>query len=492
MIRNTAMIAFVLMNFAFITATARANGLQPNNQQPNVLFIAVDDLRTELGCYGLPYVQSPHLDTLARQGVLFRNHYVQVPTCGASRYALLTGRSPATTGVTRSNNAFYDPPTALIPVATPAAQSMPELFRRNGYHTVLIGKISHTPDGRVFAYNGTGDGRAELPHAWDEFSTPMGSWKRGWGIFFAYQGGRHREDGGGHRDLMEFTASRDDQLPDGLMANAAIEKLKELQGKGKPFFMGLGFFKPHLPFVAPRADWDAIDVDQIPTIEHPRKPNSKYWHKSGEFYGYNAPFKKTRPLAQADRQRARRAYLACVRYVDRQIGRVLKTLDELDLADNTIVVVWGDHGWHLGESALWGKHAPYERTLRSTLIIRAPRVSRVGATSAALVETIDLYPTLVDLCGLPLTKTQRPLDGRSLRPLLDGTATSVRPCAISYWGKAVSVRSDAYRLIARRGKRALTDVELYRVSNGDDPTDNIAATLPKIVEQLTRYIKIPD
>ncbi len=487
MIQKIGITSCVLMITSLLVASAVAS-----DQRPNVLFIAVDDLRTELGCYGLPYVQSPHLDALARQGVLFRNHYVQVPTCGASRYAMLTGRSPSATGVTRSNNAFYKPPTALATVATAGAQSMPELFRRNGYHTVLIGKISHTPDGKVYAYNGTGDGRLELPHAWDDLSTPVGPWKRGWGAFFAYQGGRHREDGGGHRDLMEFTAEQDDQLPDGLMADAAVAKLKELQEGGKPFFLGLGFFKPHLPFVAPRADWDAIDVDQIPPIEHPQKPDSKYWHKSGEFHGYNAPFKKTHPLAQADSQRARHAYLACVRYVDRQIGRVLQTLDDLNLADNTIVIVWGDHGWHLGESAIWGKHAPYERTLRSTLMIRAPQVSQAGMTSQALVETLDIYPTLIDLCGLPFTKTEHPLDGHSLRPLLDGTATSIRPCAISYWGKAVSVRTKQYRLIARHDKRGLTDIELYRVSDGDDPTDNIAATEPKIVEQLTQYIKTPD
>ncbi len=463
--------------------------LSAEEQRPNVVFIAVDDLRTELGCYGLPYVQSPHLDQLARQGVLFRNHYVQVPTCGASRYALLTGRSPAATGVTQANNAFYRKPTALTTDVTAGAQSMPEMFRRNGYHTTLIGKISHTPDGKIYAYNGTGDGRPELPHAWDEFCTPVGPWKRGWGAFFAYQNGRHREDGGGHSELMEFTATEDNQLPDGLMAETAVAKLHELQQAGKPFFLGLGFFKPHLPFVATRADWEAFDYDQIPLIEHPQKPDSQYWHGSGEFFRYHAAHKKTVPLAQEDAQQARRAYLACVRYIDRQIGHVLQALDTLKLSNNTIVVVWGDHGWHLGESAIWGKHAPYERTLRSTLIIRAPGIAHEGVTSQALVETTDIYPTLVDLCHLPSTKTHHPLDGRSLRPLLDGTATSVHSCAISYWGKAVSVRTQDYRLIVRRDDGRVTGQELYSVRQGDDPTDNIADTQPESVEQLTRYLR---
>jgi arylsulfatase A-like enzyme len=152
---------------------------------PNVLFIAVDDLRTELGCYDLPYVDSPNLDRLASQGVLFRNHFVQVPTCGASRYALLTGRSPRNSGVTRANHAFYRGPSALASDGNLAAQSLPETFRRNGYQTICIGKLSHTADGRVYEYNGQGDGRPEMPHAWDQLATPLGAWKRGWGIFFA-------------------------------------------------------------------------------------------------------------------------------------------------------------------------------------------------------------------------------------------------------------------------------------------------------------------
>ena len=188
------------------------------NSQPNVLLIAIDDLRTELGCYGLPYVQSPSLDQLASEGVLFTNHFVQVPTCGASRYALLTGRSPRNSGVTRKNQAFYQGDSALSVNQTAGAQTMPELFRRSGYQTTCIGKISHTADGRVFEYNGTGDGRDELPHAWDELATPFGSWKRGWGIFFAYANGRSREDGSGIRDLMEFKVEQDEELPDGLLA----------------------------------------------------------------------------------------------------------------------------------------------------------------------------------------------------------------------------------------------------------------------------------
>jgi len=265
----------------------------------NVLLIAIDDLRTELGCYGQDFGQSPNLDRLAKQGTVFTHHYAQVPTCGASRYAMLTGRSPAQTRVFSSNEALYNGASALAPGPLAGAQSLPEQFRRSGYRTVCIGKISHTPDGRVFGYNGRGDGRPELPNAWDELATPFGSWGRGWGSFFAYTGGRHREDGLGNRDLMEFTAERDEDLPDGLMAAQAIEQLRAVQKGGQRFFLGLGFFKPHLPFVATKGDWEAMEKVTVPPAPHPERPRTDYWHGSGEFYGYRLPFSKTEPLAPA-------------------------------------------------------------------------------------------------------------------------------------------------------------------------------------------------
>lgn len=459
-------------------------------KSPNVLFIAIDDLRPELGAFGVPYAPTPNLDRLARQGMAFTRHFVQVPTCGASRYALLTGRSPARSGVTRSNAACYQGRSALSAEQLSGAQTMPELFRRSGYHTVLIGKISHTPDGRVFAYNGKGNGRHELPHAWDELATPFGPWKRGWGTFFAYRGGRHREDGQGHRDLMEFTAEKDEDLPDGLMAQTAIRKLEQLKKADRPFFMGLGFFKPHLPFVATRRDWEAMARVDVPLPKHPRRVKSPNWHGSGEFYKYAMPFKKTRPLADADSLQARRAYLACVRYTDRQVGKVLAALDQLDLARETVVVVWGDHGWFLGEVALWGKHTVFERAVRSPLIIRAPgRIARPGRQSDALVETLDVFPTLLELCHPSFQKTQYSLDGKSLGPILAGEADSVRTAAVSYWGPAVSVRTRTHRLIARKNPKGPTKVELYQLSDGPDPVANVAESQPEVTRDLLKRLR---
>lgn len=458
-------------------------------RKPNVLFIAIDDLRPELGCYGVSYAQSPNLDRLARQGVLFTNHFVQVPTCGASRYALLTGRNPAHSGVTRSNSGFYQGPSALTRERTNGAQTMPELFRRSGYRTVCIGKISHTADGKVFSYSGQGDGRPELPNAWDVLATPYGPWKRGWGIFFAYTGGRHREDGQDHHDLMEFIAEKDEDLPDGLLAKQAIEQLRKLKQKKTPFFLGLGFFKPHLPFVATKADWNAIAQTNVPLPPHPEKIKSPYWHRSGEFYRYDFPFPKEHPLRREDQLHARRAYLAAARYTDRQVGKVLDTLQQLDLADSTIVVVWGDHGWHLGDSGIWGKHTPFERAVHSPLIIKAPGLSESGLRCDSLVETIDIYPTLVDLCRPDFTRTEHPLDGISLKPLLQGKRTQTHEAALSYWGRAISVRTRKYRLVATSRNGKFTNVELYNVKNDPDPGTNIASREPDVVDKLLEYAR---
>ena len=475
-------------NYLFASLVLLATAITQAADRPNVLFIAIDDLRAELGCYGLDYVDSPHLDQLAAEGTLFTNHFVQVPTCGASRYALLTGRSPASTGAL-SNGAMYGGKTALNTKEQPGAQTMPELFRRSGYHTTLIGKISHTADGLVYDYSGKGDGRDEMPLAWSEKATPLGAWKRGWGIFFAYPNGRHREDGGGHKDLMDFSVENDEDLPDGQMANTAIEKLKQFKSSDKPFFMGLGFFKPHLPFVAPRQDWDAIAKRDVPSPPHPQKVDSPYWHKSGEFYKYDSPLKKTWPMSEADTLTARRAYLACVRYTDRQVGKVLAALKETGLSENTIVVVWGDHGWHLGDTALWAKHTPFERANRSTLIVRAPGISKPGLHCDALVESIDLYPTLVDLCHPSFQKTQFPLDGVSLKPLLTSERNSVKEAAISYWNKSVSVRTATHRLVVGHSKSGKeTPPELYDIRTSPDPIDNIADRHPEIVAAMKKFV----
>jgi arylsulfatase A-like enzyme len=452
----------------------------------NVLFLAVDDLRPELGCYGVDYVRTPHIDALADEGVTFLSHFASVPTCGASRYALLTGRSPGASGVRSGNQGLYQGAAALSPELLPGAQSLPELFRRSGYQTTLIGKLSHTADGKVFAYNGEGDGRPELPHAWDELATPYGSWQRGWGTFFAYADGAHREDGTGRRELMEFVAEADDELPDGMMASAAIDKLADLADSDEPFFLGLGFFKPHLPFVATRSDWEAVQEWELPDLKRTERLPSAYAPGSGEFFGYDTPWIKSRPLPADAADQARRAYLACLRYTDRQVGRVLDALDDLGLAESTVVVLWSDHGWFLGEGDIWGKHTPLERAMASPLIIRTPGAALAGQRTDALASTLDIYPTLIDLCRPTFTATHFPLDGESLVPILSGQVDSVSEVVRGYWNNASTVRSQGHRLILRKGERGWRDVELYDAA-GEWAVD-ISDERPEVVLRLSAFV----
>ena len=440
----------------------------------NVLFIAIDDLRPELGCYGVEHARSPRLDEFARSGMLFERHFTPAPSCGPSRYALLTGRSPARSGAL-GNEALYRGKTRLSEGETAGPQSVPELFRRSGYRTVGIGKISHTPDGRVYAYDGTGDGRPELPHAWDELPTPFGPWKRGWGAFFAYPGGVHREDGGDHANLMDFTAEADTDLPDGLIAQAAAQRIAELGRADEPFFMGVGFFKPHLPFVAPAGDLAAMEDVAISLPPERERPKTGYVPGSGEFRRYRAErggelVSGKLPTEDEDVLRTRRAYLACVRYVDRQVGTVLDALEDAGLADSTIVVIWGDHGWHLGDSGAWGKHSLLDRSLRSVLMVRAPGVTSPGSRTNALVSTLDLAPTLAELAGIPEPSMQHPLDGVSLAPLLDGSKERVRDRVAGYYGRAATLRTDSHRLLARRKDGEWTDVRVFRMDGAADPT----------------------
>ncbi|MCM8537214.1 MAG: sulfatase [Lentisphaeraceae bacterium] len=461
--------------FLIFIAFALCSSAENNNY--NVLFIAVDDLRPELGCYGVDYAQSPHLDSFAKEAVLFNRHYVQVPTCGASRFALLTGRSPKVTKAL-GNAALYKGKNALDHNYSQKAQSLPEVFKRSGYKTACIGKISHQPDGRVFAYNGKGDGKPELPHAWDEYPTPFGAWKRGWGTFFAYEGGRHREDGKKNKDLMEFTAQKDTDLPDGLMAETAMKQLEKW--KNERFFIGLGFYKPHLPFVAPKQDWDAFEGVDIPNPQNLQKPEVGH-HGGGEFYKYDAPFAKTKPLKQGPLTDSRRAYLACVRYVDRQIGKVLKKLKELDLEKNTIVVVWGDHGWFLGDMQMWGKHSVLEEANRSVYMIKVP--GQKAMKTNALAETIDIFPTLLDFCNPKDKSTRFLLDGVSQKDVISGKKETVRKVAISYWQKYKSIRTDTHRLITG-GKKDY----LYEMEGDFTLGKDIAAQNPELIEKIKKLL----
>jgi len=458
-----------------------------------VLFIAVDDLRPELGCYGNRLVKSPALDKLAAGGVVFMNHYAQVPTCGASRCSMLTGMRPRTRAHL-SNEAIRD----LI-AGRPEGER-PETFihhlRRQGYYTAGIGKISHYPDGLLYGYNGSPEGaKRELPHSWDELLFDPGKWGTGWNAFFGYADGSSRQRKNKMVKPYEGEAVADTSYPDGLTARLAVAKLKELAGKNQPFFLGVGFFKPHLPFTAPQKYWAMYDGANLPPTASPGLPegvNPACLHHSGEFNQYLAGEAKSslaQPVPDAYARKLRQAYLASVSYVDAQIGEVLAGLERLGLSENTIVVVWGDHGWHLGDHRVWGKHTLFEVALRSPLILKVPGMARQGFSCDRIVSSVDLYPTLMELCSV---KMPHPTDGASLVPLLRNPGSKKwQDRAYAYYNSGITLRTGRYR-ITRYSREEEPVVELYDHRRDPHENHNLALQRPRIVRRLMPVLERGD
>ncbi len=453
--------------------------------RPNILFIAVDDLRPEIAALGATWMHTPNLDRLVQTGRAFQRHYVQCPTCGASRYALMTSRRP-TTSTAAGNEAFV----SLYPGAgTPASpNSFPEAFKQAGYTTVALGKLSHYPGGY------TDTGALEMPGSWTEVTGPSGIWGSAENAFFAYAGGITRTVGVSLRTEIGVasdgvTSLADTDYPDGIMAQNAIQRLRNFKTSGEPFFLAVGFYKPHLPFNAPKNYWDLYDRNAItvPTTQTPTGVNPALTlSNNGEFLGnYGGP----NTIDEAEAKLSIHGYRACVSYTDAQIGKVLDELQALGLDQNTIVVLWGDHGWALGELGIWGKHTTLEESLRSPLIIRTPGLAQPGVVTQTLVETIDIYPTLADLCNVPIP----PLEGRSFAPALLNPALPAKGYALSYWRNSstdgYSLRTDRYRLV-RWGNipTAPVQVDLFDYQLDPAGSQSGTSTQPAIVTEMLKLL----
>ncbi len=379
---------------------------------PNVLFLAVDDLRPALGCYDDPIAVSPNIDRLAGRGVVFQRAYCQQAVCSPSRLSMLTGLRPDTIRVWDLNTHFRK--------ALPDAVTLPQHFRHNGYHTISIGKIFH------------GGGRpAKDRPSWSE--PPKYDLSREPELRYALPENLAGE--GLKRASTEAALVPDDTYVDGIVCREAIETLGRLSETETPFFLAVGFRKPHLPFCAPRRYWDLYDRDAIPLPEpaaHPQGAPELAVRSWGELEGY-ADVPNEGPLPVELVRRLRHGYYACVSYIDAQVGTLLKRLDELNLTDDTVVVLWGDHGFHLGEQGLWTKANNFELSTRVPLIMAVPGRTDNGCSSSALVELLDVYPTLAEACGLEIPES---LEGTSLCPLLDDPATPWRPSALSQYPRA--------------------------------------------------------
>ncbi len=422
-------------------AAAITSGLSLSNRsvlaadgRSNVLFIAVDDLRPELGCYGCQGVHSPSIDKLASEGVRFNRAYCQEAICSPSRASLMTGLRPDTSGIVDNVTYFRD--------TVPDVVTLPQHFRNHGYETVYIGKIYH---GRMRDEEKSWSRRAVRPkpsYKWDVggYQLPENQAlvkRRREEVKRKY--GQVRLGGLACGPAVESANVPDNAYRDGRSTEAGIATLRQLKG-GKPFFLGVGFYKPHLPFVAPKKYWDIYDPAEIDLADNPFVPKnapSVGMHSSFELrVRHGVP--KSGPIPDDMARNLIHGYLACVSYVDAQIGRIIDELERLKLRDNTIIMLWGDHGWHLGEHTLWGKATNFEIATRCPLIVSAPGMKTAGGSSDALVELLDMYPTLCKLAGLPVPEH---VEGKSFVPLLndpDGRGKSAAfsqfPCpALREW-----------------------------------------------------------
>ncbi len=482
---------YILITYIFISlfAYSERSGLigKKYNEKPNVLFICIDDLRPELGCNGSDYIYSPNIDNLAQSAAVFTNHYVQVPTCGASRFSMLTGMLPKTKGHL-SNEACQKF------IAGKSESNKPETFvhhlRRNGYYTVGIGKISHSADGLLYGYTDTVGTEYELPHSWDEMLFNPGKWKTGWNAFFGYANGENRQSM--NRQVKPYEMGEVDDLgyPDGLTAELAVRKLGELAKNEKPFFLAVGFFKPHLPFNSPKKYWDLYDESSLPLSPNPFIPenvNKASLHESGEFNGYllgDEAASLEGPISDTYARKLRHAYFACVSYIDAQIGKLLAELEKQALSENTIVVLWGDHGWHLGDQLVWGKHTIFERAVNSVLIVKSPN-TKSGKKVQKTVSSIDIYPTLMELCGVEMPHQT---DGKSLVPLLKNPLNNWEEVGYSYFRNGISLRTAQYRL-TKYFRNQQPVIELYDHKTDPQETKNIANEKPEIVQSLMPLLK---
>lgn len=440
--------------------------------RPNVLLLMSDDLANTLGCYGHPIAKTPHLDALARRSLLFERAYCQFPHCNPSRASLLSGLRPNTTRVTNNADNLYE--------NLPGVMTLPHLFRDNGYATARCGKIFHlgVP---------TGLESMDDPQAWD-FGTPFRDERpypkdRPSAVNVATgkkQGFPWKETTGG-----------DDALCDGGFAKAAIEWLEQ-RDAAKPFFLAVGFHRPHLPLVAPEEYFDLYPFDTIVLPDEPSddEVDIPLPARNGSVPGYAVT---TTP---EQRRAAIRGYLAAVSYMDAQAGRVLAALDRLKLAENTIVVFTGDHGWHLGEHGLWHKRSLFEESARVPFLVRVPGVKGNGHRAKGLVELLDVFPTLCDYAKITPPKT---IQGTSLRPMLDDPTAAIHDAAFTqarrgqnaeHWGR--SVRTVRWRCTEwDEGRNGL---ELYDhesdpheyVNLAEDPAH--AATLQALRKRLAERL----
>jgi len=449
-------------------------------RKKNVLFIAVDDLRPQLGCYGQKQMISPNIDALAARGTLFERAYCQQAVCSPSRTSLLTGCRPDTTKV-------YDL-VLHFRKTIPDVVTLPQHFKNNGYHAQGLSKIYH---------GGLDDKDSwSVPH-WTP-KVPQYQLKENQDLIRKRMGDVKDEDAqvaAAKRSKIrgmpfECADVPDNAYADGATADEAIRVMKEV--KDKPFFLAVGFLKPHLPFIAPKKYWDLYKRDKISLADNPFAPKDSpkiAWTNWQELRAYEG-VPQTGSLGDEQARELIHGYYACVSYTDAQIGRVIDELDRLGLRDNTIIVLWGDHGWKLGEHGMWCKHTNFELDARAPLLCSAPGRKAPGRKTPALAEFVDIYPSLCELAGLSMPKH---LEGSSFAPLMDDPERKWKAAAFSQYprGKVMgySMRTDRYRYTEWIDAKQTIATELYDHSK-DDAENVSVAGLPENKELVASLGKM--
>lgn len=450
-----------------LTGAAPVDGAETRPRQ-NVLFICVDDLNTRLGCYGATQIRSPRIDTFAARAVRFDRAYCQYPSCAPSRASVLTGLRPQTIGVLNNRT--------RVRAHLPGVITLPQWFRQQGYHAARVGKIFHQDNPTDIGTSGLDD-----PASWDEVVNPRGRDKDEEDKLTVHTPHLPLPD------QMAYLAAEgtDAEQTDGKVADETIRLLK--QNRGKPFFIAAGFYRPHLPSIAPKKYFAAYD------LERTRLPNipDRYRERVPAAALASTPVWPNFGVTERQARECILAYEACVSFVDAQVGRVLDALDELKLTENTVIVLWGDHGYHLGEHGLWRKNSLFEESARAPLIIAAPQTASRSGVCASPVEFIDIYPTVVEAAGLLLPAG---LEGVSLVPLLrDPAALHRRPAHTQVqFGTTPgrSVRTERWRY-TEWGENGVAGHELYDESADPREMNNLAnlpthAATRAMLKQLLR------
>ncbi|MGJ8696905.1 MAG: sulfatase [Verrucomicrobiaceae bacterium] len=479
----------MLHSSLFLKAAVLAALIGPvsaDSGRPNVLMILVDDLKPAIGAYGDKHAITPHLDALAEAGMRFDLAYCNQAVCAPSRFTLMLGSHSTSTGLYGLGSKLRE--------ALPDAVTLPQYFAKyGGYRTESLGKIFHIGHGN----HGDPDSFS-VPHFKekvieyrDPVSKPAGQLTREEAMFQnvkAPHGGMNTLPRGA---AFESPDVPDDAYADGRIAAETIRRLKaakDLREKdGTPFFIAAGFARPHLPFSAPKKYWVLYDPGKLPLPENTQLPKDSpgVAHKrGGEIRNYFPVPDKNDP-AQITPELARKlihGYYASTSYADAQIGKIMTSLHELGLADHTIVVLWGDHGFHLGDLGIWTKHTNYEQANRIPLIFVAPGVARPNTSTKQLAESVDVFPTLAELAGLPAPEGPQPIDGLSLVPVLRNPAARVRDHAYHIFPKRKlgrAIRTERYRLVEWGN-----EYELYDYQSDPHETQSLATQKPRVVKEL--------